>query len=94
MLVTDIYAWKSKTSSKAKLLCQLGFCEKTNRIKIIHGQKIGKIILKGKYLDKRNPDALQYISISDGEKSFIENLCYGLCGSRVWASCAYEKEAE
>jgi hypothetical protein len=93
MLVCDVYAWRSKTSLRARLLCQLGWDEKTNRINIIRGQSVGKNILKGKYLDKRCPDELRYIEASQG-KDFIKNLCYGLCGSRIWASRAYEKENE
>ena len=85
MLVTDICTWKSKRSPKVKILCSLGWDEKLNRIRIIKGRRVGKIILKGKFLDKRCPDELRYIEASQG-KDFIRNLCFGLAGTRIWAT--------
>jgi hypothetical protein len=85
MLVVDIVSWKSKTSSETRVLCSLGWDEKLNRIRIIKGKRVGKNILKGKFLDKRYPDELRYIEASQGE-DFIKNLCFGLAGTRIWAT--------
>ena len=92
MLVTDIVSWESKTSSETKILCSLGWDERTNRIRILKGRRIGKNILKGKYLDKRCPEELRYIEANQGKK-FIQDLCFGLAGTRIWATLPRE-EAE
>lgn len=91
MLVVDIVSWKSKISSETKVICSLGWDERKNRIQIIKGRRIGKNILRGKYLDKRNPDELRYIEASQG-KDFIRDLCFGLAGTRIWATPPREED--
>jgi hypothetical protein len=91
MLVVDILSWKSKESSKTKIICRLGWDEQLKKIVILKGKRIGKQILKDKYLDKRYyPKKLKYISAKQG-KYFIKNLCYGLAGTRVWATIPYKE---
>jgi len=91
MLVCDICTWRSKTSSEIKLICRLGWDDKLNRIKIIKGKRIGKNILRGKFLDKRCPEKIRYIEASQGE-DFIKNLCFGLAGTRIWATPPREED--
>ena len=90
MLVVDVISLRKNEPLETKVICQLGWDEKQNRIKILKGKSVGKNILKNKYLDKRWPEKEKYIEASQGE-NFIRNLCYGLAGSRVWASKAYEE---
>jgi hypothetical protein len=91
MLVTDIVSWKSKTSSETKILCSLGWDTERQEIVILKGRRVGKRVLKGKYLDKRCPENIRYIEATQG-RDFIKNLCHGLCGSRVWSTIPYEED--
>ncbi len=90
MLVTDIISLQEIEPIKLKVTCRLGWDDKLKRIMILHGKRVGKQILKDRYLDKRWPEKFQYIEASQG-KIFVKNLCYGICGSRVWATIPYEE---
>lgn len=92
MLVVDILSWRSKTSSKAKVICRLAWDDRLKRIIFLKGKRVGKQILKDRYLDKRWPKKFRYISAKQG-KYFIKNLCYGLCGSHVWSTFPYKEDA-
>jgi hypothetical protein len=91
MLAVDILRWRSKRSSKTKVICRLAWDDKLERIVILKGKRVGRRILKERYFDKRWPKGFRYIEASQG-KDFIRNLCHGICGSHVWASIPYEKE--
>jgi len=92
MLVVDILNWKSKRSSKTKIICSLGWDDRIKRIVILKGKRVAKEILKDRFLDKRYyPKKLKYISAKQG-KYFIKNLCYGLSGSRVWSTFPREED--
>ena len=93
MLVVDVISLQEIRPIKTKVTCRLGWDDETKKIIILKGKRVGKRMLKSRYLDKRYyPKKLEYIEASQG-KYFIQNLCYGLCGSYVWATRAYE-EAE
>jgi len=93
MLVVDIISLKEIRPIKTKVTCRLAWDEETKSIVILKGKRVSKHILKSRYLDKRYyPEKIEYIEASQG-KAFIENLCFGLTGSYVWATRAYE-EAE
>jgi hypothetical protein len=91
MIIVDVISLRKIEPIKLKTICQLAWDEKRNRIKILKGKKVGKRILKEKFLDKRWhwSEKAVYLSADQGE-DFIRDLCYGLAGSRVWASKAYE----
>lgn len=94
MLIVDIIFWQEIEPIKTKIICSLAWDDKLKRIMILKGAKVGKQILKDRYLDKRDyPRKLRYIEAKMG-KAFIQNLCFGLCGTRVWATRAYKKEFE
>ncbi len=92
MIIVDVINLRKIEPIKTKTICRLAWDEKRNRIKILKGKKVGKRILKEKFLDKRwyGTEKAVYLS-ADQEKDFIQNLCYGICGSRVWATIPYRK---
>lgn len=91
MLVVDVLSWKSKRSSKKIIICSLGWSDEESKIVILKGKRVGRQILKDRYLDKRWPKKFRYISAKQG-KDFIKNLCYGLAGSRVWSTFPREED--
>jgi len=94
MLIVDVIFWAEIEPLKLKTICRLAWDDRLKRIVILKGKRIGREILKDRYLDKRfYPKRLKYISATQGKK-FIEDLCFGLTGSRCWASQAYRKEFE
>jgi len=87
MLVVDIYDLY-EFNKDPRVVCTLGWDEEKKKIVILKGKRIGKQILKDKYLDKRYyPKQLRYLRAEQG-KYFIQNLCYGLTGSYTWAGKA------
>ena len=93
MLVTEIVSIRKIEPLKTKVICQLAWDDQLKKIVILKGKRVGRRILRQRYLDKRWPEKEQYLSADQG-KDFIKNLCYGICGSRVWATLPYKKESE
>ena len=92
MLVVDVISLQEIRPIKTKVTCRLAWDDEIKRIVVLKGTKVAKHILKDRYLDKRYyPEKIEYIEASQG-KAFIENLCYGLTGSYVWATRAYEED--
>jgi hypothetical protein len=94
MLATTIYA--TQLIGEPLVLCTLAWDETEKRIAILKNKRIGKKILKEKYLNKRlyfetghMPAEHEYLEASMGEY-FIRNLCYGIAGSYIWASKPYK----
>jgi hypothetical protein len=91
MLVVDIISLKKISPIKTEIICRFGWDEEAESIVVLKGTKVAENILKDRYLDKRYyPEKIEYIEASQG-KAFIENLCYGLTGSYVWATRPYEE---
>ena len=90
MLVVDIYELYDFYKGP-RVICTLGWSEKEKKIVILRGKRIGKQILKERFLDKRYwPKELRYVEAKQG-KAFIENLPYALTGSYVWAGKARKR---
>ena len=91
MLTVNIVSLRKIEPLKTAVICQLGWDDKRQEIVILKGKRVGEQILKESFLDIRHPEKFQYISAKQG-KDFIKNLCYGLCGSRIWAAWPREKK--
>lgn len=91
MLIVDIVLWAEIEPLKLKIICRLGWDDQLKKIVVLKGGNVAKEILKNRFLDKRYyPKRTKYIEAKMG-KAFIRDLCYGLTGSRVWATIPYEK---